>query len=641
MDEGSKNKETKENEENIEKVSEASPTEDERVGDCILGLKNQNNQVIQRIAMNKNGSVTLPSVPFDAIPEGSRFLGWSRARNYATSSSDWKNYPLYLPGGTFVWPGNYTGNYIELYPIIARSGANTDTYFFIRLDGIIPNEPASFPNSSYTDSIVVRGALDYLCTTVNVTGIPVGPGEPILKQPTNEQIAQKINAKQNRIGFGAVVIDGKLYKAKQVNGSMVPINSKGNPISADSSQKIELSVLWYVIKNEGRWHVDGVLLESDKLSLTYSPGKVSTGEVSNMPNGLELEAGTTVYVGNDLNQASASPKTPVRQGYEFIGWYDQETRTTYQNGERFTIDKDTVLQALWKPGTDNSLMLYKTDQNSGDIPHALFKISEQRAPGGTFEELSAKLETDSQGMAFYDGLNVDYIYKIEEVKPPFGYKKSQDFYFKFRYIDGSLQAYLCDENGKEKVYDQVSLRSQIQNGKIFVRVGVFDAFYTTKVSFVKYGHNNEPLENAKFLISKKDKNTLVFDDKEGTSDTNGNLIFNNEEAELMLPDGEYEIQETQAPNGYTLHSNPITFRVENGAVVWDENIPPGTAECEYDSLKEKYTIEIYDRLGQTLPNTGSENGKNLKNTALLLFAEGLLLSAAGLVYLKRTKKKEV
>ncbi len=244
------------------------------------------------------------------------FSGWSLNKNANNDSAYEKpEGTVYPEGATFRLSDDAPKN-ITLYAIWSEVDKTAD--FFIRLDGKIPTEPQSHDSSEYTSGITISNALKEATFYTNSSS---GVGHRLNHQPSTSQI-------QN-------------------------VLSTYNP---DTHY-----VLWYVIKAEGTWHVDGVLLEKAKVNLNYD-ANAREGTWSNMPDGEQYTVGATATVSN---------KIPTRVGYTFTGWNTAADGkgTSYQSNDTFTINKHTTLYAQWRPNasTDYKVKFFYADAQ-GNYP---------------------------------------------------------------------------------------------------------------------------------------------------------------------------------------------------------------------------------------------------------------------------------
>ncbi|MEI3281921.1 MAG: InlB B-repeat-containing protein [Enterocloster sp.] len=233
------------------------------------------------------------------------FVGWSTDSQANEAGDGHYTQTVYRPGDTYRIPDDRQSD-IDFYAIWAQE--NVKANFYIRLDGTIPTEPQSHAHSSYTTGITIPGALKSATFYTNSTE---GVSSQLAKQPAESQIREQL-------------------RAKNIN-----YNSETQYI------------LWYVIKyeNDGgdnhNWHVDGVLLDKEKVNLAYNPN-CNTGEWigGTMPDGSQYIRGA---------EATVSDKTPERHGYTFVGWNTAAdgSGTSYDRSAQFTINEDTTLYAQW------------------------------------------------------------------------------------------------------------------------------------------------------------------------------------------------------------------------------------------------------------------------------------------------------
>ena len=104
-------------------------------------------------------------------------------------------------------------------------------------------------------------------------------------------------------------------------------------------------IQWYAIKyvdSNGNWHVDGVISETEKYSVTYHPN----GGATKCPEAKKYYEGNEVVI-------SFNP-IPSRAGYKFLGWNkdkDAKTPTYMQTGSKnnFVMPaQDVDLYAIWE-----------------------------------------------------------------------------------------------------------------------------------------------------------------------------------------------------------------------------------------------------------------------------------------------------
>ena len=489
------------------------------------------------------------------------FVGWSSISDYVglnnkngTDSVTGKKcdkryqYSFYPVGAEFTMPDKD----ITLYAVWASTNVNAT--FFIRLDGTIPTEPEGWDTELYTSGITVQNCIKkayFYTDSVN------GVDSHLNSTPTAEQIATLVNKEaitdESGKNIYLTAVGGKLYRVDELNGS----------VSKDDDNLItntEYYVLWYVIKNEEVWHVDGVLLSKEKVNLVYRPN-CPTSEFSNMPVGSQWEAGSTVTVG--LNAGNGDLRTPTRVGYNFVGWNTEAdgTGTMYQPQDTFTITEDTVLYAIWSRGT-NFLTVTKTDEENNVLAGAKFKLESKQDANSGWVEVGQEQTTNDNGVFTFSSLENFTIYKLTETYAPNGYETRNSFCFAVQVTaDGSniLDLYICDENGNRLLDsekpDWVDVEYNSSSATANLKITIQDEQIKRDVRFIKTDSDGKKLAGAAFTLTDSDGN---FVDILQTSDDNG--IFSVDSA--TLPYGTYTLTEKTAPNGYAT-LDPITFTVND------------------------------------------------------------------------------
>lgn len=157
--------------------------------------------------------------------------------------------------------------------------------------------------------------------------------------------------------------------------------------------------------------------------------------------------------------------------------------------------------------------------------------------------------------------------------------------------------------------------------------------YTYGVGVTKLNEKSETLEGATFKLFTTEANANALQNAiaEGTSDSNGIVVFkNSSDEEISLTSGSYYIVETEAPEGYNVYGKviPIDIDVTYNTVftnnTWVQNAPTnGIASCT-----------VTDTV-VTVPQTGGY--------VQYLYIGGAVLIIGGLFILgitrKRTNKK--
>ena len=269
---------------------------------------NSNNSSWNNQTKNMQGStdamITMPDASEWGWTNGQKtFMGWSVNSNYTTKSNSYHYTSAFYAAGQSVGVEALAAKGTTLYAVWADS--NVTATFYIRKDGIIPTEPSGHPNSEYTSGIQINGVLKKGCFYTN-SGTN-GVNEKLNSVPTTAQIRQVL------------------------------------PSYNENTQY----VLWYVIKNEDIWHVDGVVLSKQKVNLSYDPN-CTDWTANTMPDGSQFDKNATAKVGHHAGN-NGEVRTPQRPGYTFLGWSTTAdgTGTWYQNDNEIVMDTDKTLYAQW------------------------------------------------------------------------------------------------------------------------------------------------------------------------------------------------------------------------------------------------------------------------------------------------------
>lgn len=280
----------------------------------------------------------------DLTNGGHAFLGWSTDENASSAGSEHYKVPRYQEGQIYTVPSNATT--ITFYAVWGTG--TQDAEFYIRLDGTIPTEPMGYLASQYSKAIKISGAIkDGGFYFNNTTGI----GEHLNATPTDDQI-------------------------KAVYPSYDPENQY---------------VLWYVIKRESTYHVDGVLLSKNKHNLTYQLNAADVDPTSPFPLGGQYSEGQEVKVGSEQ---------PTRPGYVFLGWSTdaQATEAEYVGGNTFKMpNHDVTLYAIWQ-GQSREVWARFVDQNG-----SLIEDLEPCSLGANFRVGSEATATVGENVLVPDG----------------------------------------------------------------------------------------------------------------------------------------------------------------------------------------------------------------------------------------------
>lgn len=249
------------------------------------------------------------------------FYGWSE---YPDANESTSGRLIYKPGEEYA--PSATQNSVILYAVWTKKTENA--LFSIRISGDIGAEPAAQDMTRYARSCVyIEDAIDPAGFYYDVNGVDAH----LAKVPSDADVFRALNMEYD----------------------------SGTPLSYHPETD---RIIWYVIKRiaddaggAANWHVDGVLVRGDKVSLTYDKN-IPVANVSNMPT-----PPRTFY---DVNEpVSIISRIPSCGGETFIGWNTRPDgrgqwytstgelyngQSTQQPVEtQLTLDEDVVLYAVW------------------------------------------------------------------------------------------------------------------------------------------------------------------------------------------------------------------------------------------------------------------------------------------------------
>lgn len=493
--------------------------------------------------------ITFPENPFTR--PGFVFIGWSEDND--ANGSDVKHHwsAVYQPGDTFILNEDKT-----FYAVWSRE--NQTSSFYIRLDGKIPQEPASgedYPAAEYTKGVTIANVLKLGKFYANTAGVDSN----LNSMPTADQLVAMINDSSNKLGFKVQNSGGKVVVSQITDAAK---NSSNYNVSTGD----ELYVLWYVTKcaypgpvlpnyNTNWWHVDGVLLVRKRVNLIYS-ANAPAGSFSNMPLGSQWPVGSDVIVGNDGGD-NESIKQPVRNdGYNFVGWkmYTKDNageytvyKGTYATHDHFTITEDTLLVAQWEKDK-TSIFIIKKDQNA---PTQLLDGARFRLTGfSETDDRAVESGTNENGRVSFDPIEFDTLYKLEEIAAPTGYTAldSPVFFKETKVGTRMVITFYTDKTGTQITDPDNRVSVSVTGTGLEINIG--NVRELGKAEFLKTGESTDvKLEGAEFqLFTDITCSTATSYTSETGAD--GKVSFND------IPTDTYYMKEIKAPAGYQL-SNDI------------------------------------------------------------------------------------
>ncbi|MBQ6503052.1 MAG: Cna B-type domain-containing protein [Flexilinea sp.] len=322
--------------------------------------------------------VTLPE-PVDStyVKDGKtyQFIGWTDVSNYKAKVNENFYHPVYKAHTGY----NPNYNNVTLYALWSETenGDGRGLRFQIRLDGIIPDEPAGFPINQYTNSVV------YLPANISDSALNEqengNKGNAVLYKNGDNQVMKEYRWVVSTEIDQSNLIDG-YYQQNAVTENLNWVPSVDDIRAMVPSFDPETQfVLWYVLKYQGYqgdWRIDGIVLnKSTKVPVVYHQNLVNH-TVQNMPGGYEVESGTNITVGAHAG-ATGLVREPYTTGYEFKGWCVGSTSCTepLQTAEIYRVTQATHLYAQWRslriPTTSRTIEKKWEDSNNPDRPHSI------------------------------------------------------------------------------------------------------------------------------------------------------------------------------------------------------------------------------------------------------------------------------
>lgn len=530
--------------------------------------KNGGSEDIAPIRVEKYGSVVLPE--YSGTRSGYTFVGYAESEDKVEADKTYRK--IFKPGEAYEMGEDDATLYVAWQ---SSNPEDTTALFFIRKDGTIPDEPGHYATSAYSSGISISGAITVQHWVVDNDVTKPWEG----------------NCVQNDVRY--------YLNSVPTDAQIKAVFSSYNP---DTDY-----ILWYVQKKEDDgWHVDGVLLKKELVSISYNANEPAGTTRPDTPLGYQEIKGTEVNIGSGGSK-NGTVVTPSINGYTFVGWNTQPDGSgdMYQPNDKYALNQNTTLYAIWAKGSNNVVTVKKVDESQSILNGAQFTLQEM--PAGSPISISAGSYTNRN-------IKTDTVYALTETSAPQGYKKhSNTVYFVIKNQGGTMVAFLCDQDGKQvQAPDGISLVYANQAATITVS----NDPYLTTVNLEKVDQAGNALSGATFQL-KKDQAIV---------DGYSSIQPNNKATISDLRDGSYSLTETRPPDGYLMVADPIEFEISNGVVSF-----ANTTYVTFDSTNNTFTVK--NQAGEKLPNTGGSG------TQLYTFLGALLLfAAAGGMYVSRSRR---
>ena len=540
-------------------------------GKIVLTIdKNGGSEEIASIRVDKFSSVVLPE--YSGTRSGYTFVGYAESEDKVEADKTYRK--IFKPGEAYEMGEDDATLYVA-WQSSTPSSKDTTALFFVRKDGTIPDEPGHYATSAYSSGISISGAITVQHWVVDNDVTKPWEG----------------NCVQNDVRY--------YLNSVPTDAQIKAVFSSYNP---DTDY-----ILWYVQKKEDDgWHVDGVLLKKELVSISYNANEPAGTTRPDTPLGYQEIKGTEVNIGSGGSK-NGTVVTPSINGYTFVGWNTQPDGSgdMYQPNDKYALNQNTTLYAIWAKGSNNVVTVKKVDESQSILNGAQFTLQEM--PAGSPISISAGSYTNRN-------IKTDTVYALTETSAPQGYKKhSNTVYFVIKNQGGTMVAFLCDQDGKQvQAPDGISLVYANQAATITVS----NDPYLTTVNLEKVDQAGNALSGATFQL-KKDQAIV-----DGCS----SIQPNNKATISDLRDGSYSLTETAPPDGYLMVADPIEFEISNGVVSF-----ANTTYVTFDSTTNTFTVR--NQAGEKLPNTGGSG------TQLYTFLGALLLfAAAGGMYVSRSRR---
>ena len=534
------------------------------------------------VIVGDEGKIITPDNPF-TNKNGYEFVGWHGEKSGHHSGTE-------MLQQTFIEGVQYPPNIdnktntitsdITLYATwLNKKGTDgQEAKFFIRTDGKAPFEPNGYGASDYYPSTTQTQLTGTLRNKIEINNNPEMVAANILKEPSGTAIAAA---------------------AKKAGKSFNPDTQK---------------VLWYVIKDQGDWHVDGIVVDKNTYSVRYWPN----GGNENVPPTQNYSEGTTVRVNYN--------NIPARIGYEFLGWDTDKASTSpryVSNGTNnsFVIkDANVDLYAIWKPkdGIPFTVEHY-TQQLDKSYPQKTTDVATKYSTTGTivkdddykktmpgFTYVSGIVDNITEAEVQGDGSTVLKLYYTRNTDTPYTiehYQQSVENPEEYKLVEtdtetgsgvtGEKAAFTPKDYTNDGFEYNAALtmpedRTITGDGKLVVKL-----YYDRKSYSVKYEYTGNVPDGVSSLPQAKTyrvgEDVTIAADAAAKGYSFSGWKINGKDAEMFkMPAHDIKITGSFGVNSYT-----VTYKVDNSTYGAVETYQYG----ENVSLREKPVKEGYSFKG--------------------------------------------
>lgn len=578
--------------------------------------------------INPGTEITLPDAD-NLRKNGYSFIGWSKEQTTDETKIGQGKVVIYPAGSEILVNESFT-----LYAIWVVTSPEVPVHFFIRLDGTIQNEPSNEKAGAYTGHYFVRDDKGNLTGKVitELEGMYFKADQNVLKEAkfVTDPTGEAVEANLNKLPSDEAIVEAINLYSDTIESNY----GKVGKITFEDYQK-EFRVLWYVVKlpenglGDGYWHVDGVLLKKDKVTLAYDLNCVDYSSGSKTPSGGSYGKGELVTVaGNDEFS---------RPGYEFIGWNTAKDGTGdwYQPNASITMEKDTVLYAQWQNATAGLVLRKELEGENGDVTQVSFSLYKATADWEKDGDTPLKSEIhpttngiisiplahdaeNNQYLLYEDETASNYLKLTEPVKITVSFDSNNRITYR---VEGSNKTYSAGDPYTIINYSadiDFAIHKVLVDGKNGIdNVGQV-SFQLLKFDETSNGYRE--FGSPVFVVATEQDSI------------SGHATFEE------IPLGEYQLVELTTADGYVLYE-PIDLKVTeagDGSVILQVKEDSGWITVNNEKIMPVYTVN--NERGVELPETGGPGLIMMERFGWMLLL--LAMTGAEIQLLSRKRRKD-
>ena len=428
-------------------------------------------------------------------------------------------------------------------------------------------------------------------------------------------------------------------KTYEVSISKKDITKTGSEL-AGASMKLTATGTTSVNWNKAR--VSGPAITANGKAITWTSGTAPL--VLNLPDGTyQLEETATLKIGGKEYTRFTTATFSMTDGKVTETTVKDDSTVTFTGTDNRTVTAfDTPVTKTADVNFSKKDFTDKGVANANELTGAEMKLTATTGDATTWtadDWAAAKKEGPAVSMVSGEKavtwtststqLKIslpDGTYKLEENGAPAGYDEITTFDFEIK--DGKVTSTAISET--------VTLDSTTNTVTAFDKLKLTETTFSKKDFADKGDANAEELVGAKMQLTAKSGKATTWTASDWTSakkagpavsKVNGKSAVEwtstSTQLKINLPDGEYELEETAAPNGYTVITK-LSFKVENGKVTATGTASETTAVdsnknlvTAFDSLNTKtVTFSKKDFADKNKDNAEELAGAKMKLTAV-------------------------